>query len=112
MQDMEIQMLVLLVSLDRLFRKALVRECQDVGQGIKCVESDDGIGAMFAPALERMDLVVLDAGLVEHHGAAWLTNWRRMAPNGAVLVLDPAGEHTLSQVRQTVVRILQRIARA
>ncbi len=103
---------VLLVSLDRLFRKALARECQGVSQGVHCQESDDGMSAMLAPALDSMDLVVLDSGLVDRHGAAWLTNWRRMTPQGAVLVLDPAGENTLDQVRQTVVRILQRIAPA
>ena len=103
---------VLLVSIDQMFRDALARECRGIAKGVRCVESDDGIGAMFAPALDRMDLVVLDAALVEHHGPAWLTNWRRMTPRGAVLVLDPASEHRFAQIRQAVARILPRITQA
>jgi DNA-binding NtrC family response regulator len=103
---MQIQVQVLLVSQDRGFRKALARECHGAVPSARCVESDDGIAAMLAPALDRMDLVVLDTALVQHHGAAWLTNWRRMAPNAAVLVLDPAGEFTLPQVRQALHRIV------
>jgi DNA-binding response OmpR family regulator len=109
---MEFRMQVLLVSLDRLFRKALARECRGAGQAVRCVESDDGMGAMFAPALDRMDLVLLDAALVKHHGPAWLTNWRRMTPKGDVLVLDSASEHTYTQVQQAIARILQRVAQA
>jgi DNA-binding response OmpR family regulator len=109
---MEIRMQVLLVSLDGFFRKALARECHGIGKDVKCVESDDGVSAMFAPALDRMDLVVLDAKLVEHHGPAWLTNWRRMAPQGAVLVLDSTGEQAFPLMRQALLRILQRIAPA
>ena len=105
-------MQVLLVSLDRMFRNALARECRGVAQAVRCVESDDVMGAMFAPALDRMDLVLLDAALVEHHGPAWLTNWRRMTPQGDVLVLDAANDQTFPQVRQTITRILQDIAAA
>jgi DNA-binding response OmpR family regulator len=105
-------MQVLLVSLDKLFRKALARECRGVGQPVRCVESDDGMGAMFSTALDRMDLILLDAALVRHHGPAWLTNWRRMTPQGDVLVLDAASDATYLQVREAVARIRERLASA
>lgn len=105
-------MQVLLVSLDRLFRKALARECRGIAEAVRCIESDDGMGAMFAPALDRMDLVLLDAALVQHHGPAWLTNWRRMTPRGDVLVLDATSDQAYVQVREAVARILGRRAAA
>lgn len=103
-------MQVLLVSLNRLFRNALAQECRAVAEQVHCIESDDGFGAMFSPALKRMDLVLLDAGLVQYHGPAWLANWRRMAPHGAVVVFDPASEQTRMRVREAIGRILGRSA--
>ena len=109
---MESHIQVLLVSLDALFRKALARECRTTTRAVRCLESDDGMGAMLAPALERMDLVLLDTALVHRHGAAWLTNWRRMVPRGSVLVLDPHNERTFAQVREAVMGVVLRAAPA
>jgi len=93
---------VFLVSLDGLFRQALARECLAIAGSARCLESDDGMGAMLAPALECMDLVLLDVELVRRHGNAWLTNWRRMVPQGAVLVVDAQNDHTLPAVREAM----------
>ncbi len=109
---MNAPIMVLLVSLDAPFRKALLRECLAVAGDATCVESDDGMGAMLAPALDSMDLVLLDGALVKRHGPAWLTNWRRMVPRGVVLVLDAQGEQNFVRARQAVRHAVERGARA
>ncbi len=101
---------VFLVSLDVLFRESLARECLAADGSVRCLESGDGMGAMLAPALESMDLVLLDAVLVRRHGTAWLTNWRRMVPRGAVLVVDAHNAHTQSVVREAVLEAIRAAA--
>ncbi len=96
---------VLLVSSDRSFRQALDAACRSIDTNVRCVECDDHSGAMFVPALDRVDLVVLDQGLLESQSAAWLSNWRRMRPNGGLLVLDSASDASLARLRQALLRI-------
>ena len=98
-------MRVLLVSSNPSFRQAADAACRAIDKNVQCLESDDHSGAMFVPALDRVDLVVLDRQLLDGQSAAWLSNWRRMRPQGGLLVLESAGDDELARLRQALARI-------
>jgi hypothetical protein len=99
---------VLLLVLETGRRRRLAELCRAASPTVHCVETDDDNGAVFGAALDRLDLIVLDEALLERNGAAWLTNWRRLAPKGDLLVLDADPEIEAGNLRKALNRGLQR----
>ncbi len=101
-------MLILLLVLDKGRRRRLVDACRDVSPKVECVESDDDIEAVFSVALHRLDLVVLDGGLLQRYGSSWLANWRRMIPQGCLLVLDRSPDGDVAALREAIMSASRR----
>ena len=95
-------MLVLLLVLDQGRRHRLADACRELSPTVECVESDDGIEAVFSVALHRLDLVVLDDALLQRYGTGWLANWRRMIPRGGLLVLDHKPQGDIEALRRAI----------
>lgn len=76
---------VLLILCDGPWRRRVAAALRGAMPRLRCLESDDPVGAMLAYECAQFDLVVLDARLGERHGAALATNWRRLAPHARVL---------------------------
>lgn len=80
--------------------------CAASSPRVHCVEASDEAGAMFAVAPDTLDLVVLDATIQDRGDTARLSNWRRMCPNGELLVLQPTPERDLERLRRVLERVL------
>lgn len=80
---------------------ALCRRCLP---GVRCVECGDELGVAFAVPHGRASLVLVDADLAFAHNTAWLTNLRRQAPQGQLLLVDAASDAGLAALGSSLQR--------
>jgi DNA-binding response OmpR family regulator len=81
---------VLLVVRDGCLRREWAAACQALSPAVHCDEAADAADAVFAAVPGQLDLVVLDVGATPPPGTAWVAHWRRLAPRGQLLLLNPA----------------------
>lgn len=68
-------------------RERLLNACRNACHQAHAADPLDTASTVFTVAPDRVDLLVLDPKLLAVHGAALLSNWRRMAPNSRVVML-------------------------
>lgn len=85
-------MRILLLIADPLRRERLLSACRNAGHEAHGVDPLDTALAVFKVPPDRVELLLLDPQLLARHGAALLSNWRRMAPSSQVVMLAEAAE--------------------
>lgn len=103
---MERKVQILLLMFDAQRRRRLADACHAVSPLVRCIESDDELGAALALAPDRLDLVVLDPLLLAPHGAANLVNWWRSAPQAHLLVLESNSSADFALVEPALLKAL------
>ncbi|MDI4635915.1 hypothetical protein J7U46_22870 [Pelomonas sp. V22] len=85
-------MRILLLIADPARRERLLDACRNANHQAHAVDPLDTASAVFTVAPDRIDLLLLDPQLLVRHGAALLSDWRRMAPSSRVVMLTDAGD--------------------
>lgn len=85
-------MRILLLIADHARRERLLQACRSACHQAHAVDPLDSASAVFTIAPDRIDLLMLDPQLLAQHGAALLSDWRRMAPSSRVVMLTAAGD--------------------